>query len=83
MVSRDVPECAENNIRQRRVGVGEVRDQPAVMVKVERGGDVVAGFVPVIREAQESKVREGDYGEKEWKEDEVGECGEAVDESGG
>ena len=77
VVSRDVPERAEQDVGQRWMCVGVVRDDPAVMVEVERGRDVVTGFVPEIREAEKREMRERDGGEEEREENEVRERGEA------
>jgi hypothetical protein len=74
----DVPERAEEDVRQRWVGVGEVRDEGESVVEVERGGDVVAAFVPVVGEAEEGEVVEGDEGEKCREEYGGGERGQAV-----
>src|SRR5580700_419278 len=58
--------------------VGEMRDEPAVVVEVERGGDVVAGFVPVIGKTKQRKVRERNGSEEEREENKVWERGETV-----
>jgi hypothetical protein len=69
VVAEEVPECAEDDVRKRRVGVGEVRDQPAVVVKVQRSGDVVAAFIPKVGEAEEGEVGEDDREEEKRIED--------------
>jgi len=68
MEASEVPERAEQDVRQRRMGVGEVRNELAGMEEVERGGDVVAALIPEVRQAQKCEVREG-YGGKEQREE--------------
>jgi len=77
VVSRDVPERAEQDVGDRRVRIGEVRDEPAVAIKIQRSWNVIAGFVPEVRETEKRDVRERDGGEEEREDNEVGERGEA------
>jgi hypothetical protein len=65
MVAHQVPEGAEQDVRQRRVGVGELRDELAGVIEVQRGRDVIAALVPVVRQAQQGGVAEGDGGEEQ------------------
>ena len=50
----NMPEQAECDVREGRMGVGEVGNELAGAVEIEGGGDVVAAFVPVVGEAEES-----------------------------
>jgi hypothetical protein len=49
------------------VGVcdGSLRDKSACAEEVPGGGNVIAGFVPEVGEAEEAKVREVDADEEE------------------
>ena len=78
VVAGDVPEGAEDYVGQGRVCVGELGDEGEAVVEVERGGDVVAAFVPEVGEAEESEVCKGYCGEEEREEKEGWECGEVV-----
>ena len=57
VVAGEVPEGAEDDVGQRRVRVGELGDEGEAVVEVERGGDVVAAFVPEVGEVEEGEVR--------------------------
>jgi hypothetical protein len=73
--SDDVPERSEDDVGEGRMGVGEVRDELAGAEEVERGGDVVAAFVPEVGELEESEMAER-YGKEEEGEEAVrGKCG--------
>lgn len=69
VVSGNVPERTEKNVGERRVGVGIARNDLAGAVEVQRRGDVVAALVPVVGEAEEGEMREGDGGEEDREED--------------
>jgi hypothetical protein len=73
----DVPEGAQQNVRQRRMGVGELRNQPAVMVEVQRRGDVIAALVPVVGKAKQREMAERNDGEEQEPEQPGGQSGEA------
>ncbi len=77
VVADDVPEGAEEDVGDGRVGVGVVRDDLAVAVEVEGRGDVVAALVPVVGEMEEGEVAEGHGGEEQDEEDGRGESGDA------
>ena len=66
-VAGDVPGAGEEERGQRRVGVGDggLRDQGAGAEEVQRGGDVIAAFVPEVGEAEESEVAKVDRDEEE------------------
>ncbi len=65
--SGEVPPAGEEDGGQRRVGVGDggLRDEGAGAEEVPRGGDVVAGLVPEVGEAEEGEVGEVDGDEEE------------------
>jgi len=68
----DVPERAEEDVGQRRVGVGEVRDQLAGVVEVQSRGNVVAALVPEVRKVKQGEMGEGDGCEEQEEEDRRG-----------
>ena len=79
--SDDVPKRAEQDVRQRRVRVGELRDEPAVMVEVQRGRNVVAALVPVVGQAEQGQVAERDRCEEQKPEQPRWQGGDAAGES--
>lgn len=56
-----------------RVGERAVRDERAGAEEIECGGDVVAGFIPVIGQAEKREVREIERDEDERKDQPQGE----------
>ena len=69
--SGDVPPGGEQDGGERRVGVGEggMRDQRAGAEEIERGRDVVAGFVPEPGQREQRIMGEIDRNEEERIED--------------
>ena len=64
----NMPEGAEHNVRQRRVGIGEVGNELAGVKEVERGGYVVAALIPEVGQAKKGQVADRDSCEEEQKE---------------
>jgi hypothetical protein len=77
--SEGVPERAQDDAGQRCVGVGKVRDEGAGMVEVQRGGDVVATFVPEVGQVEQGEMAERDGGEECCIEYGAGQVGEACE----
>ena len=78
---KDVPQRAQHDVRERGVGVGIVGDQPAVVVEVQCGRDVIAALIPVVGQVEEREVAQRDGGEEEGVEyspREGGETGELM-----
>ena len=63
----EMPPSRQEQRRQWRMGVGEggVRDEGAGAEEIERGRDVIAGFIPEVGQAQERPVGEIERGEEE------------------
>jgi len=64
----DVPQRPEEDVWQRRMCVCELRDEPTVMIEIQRSRDVVSALVPVVRQAKQSEMANGDRS-KEQKPD--------------
>ncbi len=54
------------------MGVGEMRNQLAGVIEVQRGWNVVAALVPEVGQAEQREVSEGDGGEEQDEEDRRG-----------
>jgi hypothetical protein len=73
----EVPKRTEDYVGQRWVRVGEVWNEPAVAVEVQRGRNVVAALVPEVGQAQKGKMADHDSGVEDSEEKPVGEGREA------
>ncbi len=63
--SEQVPGETQDDAGQRWMGVGELGDQRPAMEEIQRGRDVVAAFVPKVRQPEQRKVRQGDGAEEQ------------------
>ena len=83
-VAGEMPPGREDDGGEGRVSVSEsgLRDERAGAVEVPCGGDVVAGLVPEVGEAEESVVGEVDGDEEEGKEHPEGDVGGGVAAAG-